>query len=151
MDVHEPKLSSYSHFWHPSQPNCRRPTLLRKDDDRSAYRRDQDCSICFSSIICMYKKLLLDRWCILVHSMKFSSHNHIQWLEQDYRWPSPQSQILVTSRNSKVCHSTSATTRRIPLDAYPEATLWECYWVRDYLLRYRPLLFGEVDDHQDLR
>ena len=98
-----------------SQRDCRRSTLLREDYDRSAWGQKQEYSICFSSIICMHKKLLLGRWCILVHSMKISSHSHLQWLERDYGQPQPYSQVLVTSRNSQVSHSTTATTHRIPL------------------------------------
>ena len=63
-------------FYGPSKQCWRRSTLLREDDDRSAWRRKQEYSICFSSIVCVHKKLLLGRWCILVLSMKFSSHSH---------------------------------------------------------------------------
>ena len=131
--------------------NCQRSTLLREDDDRSAWGRKQEYSICFSFIICMYKKLLFHNWCVLVHSMKLRSHNHMQWLEQDCRWPQPYSQVLGTSTNSQVSHSTTGTTHGTPLDMCTEAGLWECYWVRDYLLSYRPWLFVEVDDRRDLR
>ena len=65
--------------------------------------------------------------------------------------PRPYSQALGTSRNSEVSHSTTASTHRIPLDMCTEAGLWECYWVRDYLLSCRPWLFMEVDDRRDLR
>ena len=133
------------------QQDCRRSTLLREGDDGSAWRQKQEYSICFSSIMYMCKKLLLGRWCKLVHSMKLSSHNHLQWLERDYRWPRPYWQIVASSVNSQVSHSTTATTHRIPLDTHPEGRLWECYWVRDYLLSYRPWLFVEVDDRRDLR
>ena len=44
-----------------SQQDCRRSTLLMEDDDRSARGRQQECSICFCSIVYMYKKLLLGR------------------------------------------------------------------------------------------
>ena len=103
--------------------NCWRSTLLREDDDRSAYRCNREYSICFSPIMYVYKKLLLHRWCTFVHSMKLSSHSHLQWLERGCRCPRPRSQTLVTSRNSQVSHSTSASTHAIPLDIYPEAGL----------------------------
>ena len=134
-----------------SQQDCRRSTFLRKDDDRSAWGRKQEYSICFSSIMLMHKKLLLGRWCILVYSMVLSSHSHLQQLQRGCRSVQPHSQTAVTSRNSQVSHSTTATTHRIPLDIYPDAALWECYRVCDYLLSYRPWLFVEVDDRRDLR
>ena len=120
---------------------------------RPAWGRKQKYSICFSFIICMHKKLLLGRWCTLVHSTKLSSHNHrSRWLERGNKQLAPNLQTLVvTSRNSQVSHSTTATNHRIPLDTHPEARLWEYYWVRDYLLRCRPWLFVEVDDRRDLR
>ena len=70
-------------FCQASQQCCRRSTLLREGDDRSAWGQKQEYSICFSSIMCMYKKLLLGRWCIVVHTMKCSSHNYLQGLERD--------------------------------------------------------------------
>ena len=106
-----------------SQQDCRRSTFPREDDDRLAQGRKKEYSICFSSITYTYKKLFFHNWCILVHSMKFSSHNHVQWLEQDCRWPRPYSQVLGTSTNSQVSHSTTATTHRIPLDMCTEAGL----------------------------
>ena len=56
------------------QPNCRRPTLLSGNGDRSACRHYQEHSICFSSM-CIY----IRRWCALVHSMKLtcSSCHHL--------------------------------------------------------------------------
>ena len=77
--------------------------------------------------------------------MTLCSYNNLQWLVMGYRRPRHYSEIIVTSRNSQVSHSTPATTLTIPLDMYPEAGLWECFWVRDYLLSYRPWLLVEVD------
>ena len=67
------------------------------------------------------------------------------------RRPQPHSEIVVASIKSQVSHSTTATTHRTPLDTYPDAALWECYWVRDSLLINMPWPFVEVKDHRDLR
>ena len=50
---------------------------MTEDDERSACRRNQECSICFSPIVYVHKKFLLHRWCTLVHSVKHSSHNRL--------------------------------------------------------------------------
>ena len=67
----------YSIFIWGLHQNCRRSTLLREDDDRLAYGCNQECSICFSSVIYVYKKLILHRWSILVCSMALCSYNHL--------------------------------------------------------------------------
>ena len=134
-----------------SQQDCRRSTLPREDDDRSAWGRKKEYSICFSSITYTYKKLFFHNWCVLVHSMKHSSHYCLQQLQQGYRRPRPYYQILGTSRNSQVSQSTTDTTHIHPLDIYSEPELWECYSVCDHLLSHKPWLLVEVDDHRDLR
>jgi hypothetical protein len=58
--------------------NCQRSTFLRVDDDRSACWCNQECSMCFSSIMYVHKKLLLHRWRALVYSLKLSSHYCLQ-------------------------------------------------------------------------
>ena len=65
-----------THFWWPPQPICRRSTLLRGEDDNSARRRNQECSICFSFIIYVCTEMIFHRWCILVHLVKPSDHSH---------------------------------------------------------------------------
>ena len=57
--------------------DIRRPISLREQDDRWACRRNQEYSICFSSVMYVCKKLLLDKWFIIVDSMKLSSHRHL--------------------------------------------------------------------------
>ena len=133
------------------QPNCGRPALLLGNNCRTTCHCSQECSTRFRLNTHAYKKLFLDTWFLVVHSMTLYSYNNLQWLVKGYRRPRHCFQIIVTSRNNQVSHSTTATTHRMPLDIYPEAELWECYWVRDYLLSYRPWLFVEVDDLRDLR
>ena len=51
----------YFQFLWASEPNCRRSIFLAEDDDRSAYRHNQEYFNRDSSVIDVYKKLLFHR------------------------------------------------------------------------------------------
>ena len=59
-------------------------------------------------------------------------------MQRDCCPPRPCSQTLATYITSQVGHSTTASAHRIPRDTCPDASLWEFYWVHDYLSSYQP-------------
>ena len=75
--------------------------------------------------------------CVVVHSIKLSSHKHVQYLLVQDGFLTLLSD-LVTSINTKVSHSTTATTHILPLEKYSEPALCECYSVCDQLLIDKP-------------
>ena len=82
------------------------------------------------------------------------AQGRLPWLPSSDFWPSknqPRSRVERMTKSNKISYFNTDTTHKHRLRIVQHESTWLCYWVSEYLFRYKPWFFVEVDGHRDLQ